>query len=235
MLTLDETTYCGVSRKARFIDHEFGEWWTTPNNVLSGCSHPKRACNQIAQSVRAFNQRALSVQLEKLRPLVEFIQDQYGTQGKSYEQVRDACAYRVDVHLTTKAIRMFIHLIGIQRSVKNNRFQQKRFCTSCQTEFVARSGKQRLCSMCAAPNTLARKLGMSNNACVQALESQNNSCAICQRSFTTMLSRQVHTDHCHSKNKFRGFLCVNCNHGLGCFFDNPSFLRQAADYLERQS
>lgn len=42
-------------------------------------------------------------------------------------------------------------------------------------------------------------------------------------------------DHWHAGPKdgeFRGWLCSNCNSGLGFFADNPDRLRAAAEYLE---
>lgn len=38
-------------------------------------------------------------------------------------------------------------------------------------------------------------------------------------------------DHEHTSRKIRGVLCVNCNHGLGKFMDNPELLNKAADYI----
>jgi len=41
-LILDTSTYSGTKEKARFIDKEFGEFWTKPNHVLQGHSHRSR-------------------------------------------------------------------------------------------------------------------------------------------------------------------------------------------------
>ena len=61
---------------------------------------------------------------------------------------------------------------------------------------------------------------------------QNNACAICQKTFET--DADYHVDHCHATKKIRGLLCPGCNRGLGCFQDNPTALRQAANYVECQ-
>ena len=39
-------------------------------------------------------------------------------------------------------------------------------------------------------------------------------------------------DHCHETGEFRGFLCNNCNQGLGKFKDDPEILLNAIAYLQ---
>lgn len=39
--------------------------------------------------------------------------------------------------------------------------------------------------------------------------------------------------HCHEKDKFRGWLCGNCNIGLGNFKDNVEILEKAIEYLKQ--
>lgn len=58
---------------------------------------------------------------------------------------------------------------------------------------------------------------------------ETDSCQICGKTPTT---RSLSVDHCHKTNRFRGFLCSNCNLGLGYFKDNPELLEKAKDYLE---
>ena len=58
---------------------------------------------------------------------------------------------------------------------------------------------------------------------------QNNCCYICGRFFSKV---RPTVDHNHETGFFRGLLCDLCNRGIGCFHDNPTALRRAADYLE---
>lgn len=46
---------------------------------------------------------------------------------------------------------------------------------------------------------------------------QNNSCAICKRDFDLFKHNNIHIDHCHKRNKFRGWLCRACNIRLGWY------------------
>ena len=43
---------------------------------------------------------------------------------------------------------------------------------------------------------------------------------------------RLHADHEHSTGKFRGFLCVKCNHMIGLANDNKHVLEAAYEYLE---
>ena len=60
---------------------------------------------------------------------------------------------------------------------------------------------------------------------------QGKRCAICRTDAPK--GRGVwHLDHEHTTGKVRGFLCQQCNSGLGQFRDSPAFMRAAADYVE---
>lgn len=43
--------------------------------------------------------------------------------------------------------------------------------------------------------------------------------------------RNLHLDHCHATNAFRGWLCTQCNVGLGMLGDDLRGLRRALRYL----
>lgn len=46
-------------------------------------------------------------------------------------------------------------------------------------------------------------------------------------------NRRLSLDHCHSTGTFRGWLCKECNMGMGKLGDTVEGLRQAIAYLER--
>ena len=63
-----------------------------------------------------------------------------------------------------------------------------------------------------------------------ALESQKDSCAICNVEFSDV--SRIFVDHCHTTGKVRGLVCFHCNTGLGHFKDSAELLQKAKEYLE---
>lgn len=65
------------------------------------------------------------------------------------------------------------------------------------------------------------------------LEKQDYKCAIC--GFSDMSNKNYFplVDHCHTTNKVRGLLCMNCNMGIGKLKDDVNILKSAIEYLER--
>jgi len=53
-------------------------------------------------------------------------------------------------------------------------------------------------------------------------------CECCGRACNKLL-----LDHCHSSGIFRGWICGNCNRGLGLLGDSLDSLRKVIAYLER--
>lgn len=49
------------------------------------------------------------------------------------------------------------------------------------------------------------------------------------------VSDNLHLDHDHKTREFRGYLCVNCNHGLGKFQDSVIRLERAIEYLRKSN
>lgn len=78
-----------------------------------------------------------------------------------------------------------------------------------------------------ANKTRLKKYGITVSQYEQMLENQNNSCAICLKSFG-----QVYVDHCHATGKVRGLLCLKCNTGIGLLEDSVENLKNAISYLE---
>jgi len=64
-------------------------------------------------------------------------------------------------------------------------------------------------------------------------------CPICQQTLAEIAShgqkklQQWVLDHCHDTDTFRGWICFNCNSGLGSFSDDAEIVQRAVEYLER--
>jgi len=75
---------------------------------------------------------------------------------------------------------------------------------------------------------LRRKYGLSLQDYDRMFARQRGICPMCWKKF----KRTPCVDHSHVTGLVRGLLCRNCNIGFGNFFENPAFLRRAADYGE---
>lgn len=110
-------------------------------------------------------------------------------------------------------------------------------CKSC--EYV--QGRQRIKGDPDSPerlrfNHIKHKYGLTRDRFHAILESQGGQCSIC--STEVNINSCIDHDHqcCPGEKScgecVRGILCRLCNQGLGQFRDNPTLLRQAAQYLE---
>lgn len=68
------------------------------------------------------------------------------------------------------------------------------------------------------------------DASITRLHNKEISYAICGQ----IPEKTLSVDHCHSTGIIRGFLCRNCNLGLGNFFDYPELLFSAIQYLTQR-
>ncbi|MBO0654225.1 endonuclease VII domain-containing protein [Streptomyces triculaminicus] len=80
---------------------------------------------------------------------------------------------------------------------------------------------------------IKRKYGLDPESYRFLLASQGNCCAICGTNSPDDVGLEWNVDHDHATGKVRGLLCRRRNGGLGWFKDNPTALRAAANYVER--
>jgi hypothetical protein len=118
-------------------------------------------------------------------------------------------------------------------------------CKSCKKEHeqssreIQKNNKSMSCENYKPPNwsgldredaIIRRQYGISMQEFNDLLQFQNNVCAICSKSISS-LRRRMNIDHCHDTNKVRGILCSGCNTGLGHLGDNVDGLKKAIEYL----
>lgn len=94
---LDVSTYCGVKKKARFIDEEYGEFWAVPSDVFHGHGHRLRGNKKLSLAKRksaesvlaqlpAYAQLDVSTYIDRNTP-ARFIDVDYGEWWGSPKEV----------------------------------------------------------------------------------------------------------------------------------------------------
>ena len=111
-------------------------------------------------------------------------------------------------------------------------------CTKCDATFVR--PKAHGSSYCSSCNKAYRKhlAQLRKNNPIP----DNHRCEVCGKSSTELRPRLNRhgvelncwfLDHDHESGRFRGYLCMNCNLGLGKFMDDPEILANAIKYLSQ--
>ena len=77
---------------------------------------------------------------------------------------------------------------------------------------------------------LQQKYSITEEIYEKILKAQNGRCAICK---CQQHYQRLAVDHDHKTGQVRGLLCVQCNRGLGRFFDSELRLQSALEYLKR--
>lgn len=80
---------------------------------------------------------------------------------------------------------------------------------------------------------LRSKFALSLQDYESMLEAQDRRCAICRTNDPLSQRGNFYIDHDHTTRQVRGLLCINCNAGLGSFYDNTRLLFTAMTYLNR--
>lgn len=57
-------------------------------------------------------------------------------------------------------------------------------------------------------------------------------CRICERTITIENNRDVNLDHDHATGEIRGWICNNCNTGIGALNDDVNLLKRSIRWLE---
>ena len=126
---------------------------------------------------------------------------------------------------------------ALERMMMTRNWNDRRICRKCQidlpiTDFrftnKATNKRHNICKSC---RQLHRKfLREAQQNYQNILEKQGNKCAICGIS-SEELNGKLIIDHNHETMSVRGVICSYCNKGLGFFFDSPTYLAMAIEYL----
>jgi len=63
------------------------------------------------------------------------------------------------------------------------------------------------------------------------MNKQKHKCAICECDLSKLKGKNIHIDHNHDTDAFRGILCHHCNTALGLFKENLNRLKKAIAYI----
>ena len=86
-------------------------------------------------------------------------------------------------------------------------------------------GRKNTCKICSGKlSKLRNKLRSENPPPISGF------CPICN-----VYTEKWILDHCHYSHNFRGYICNNCNLGIGRFNDDISILYNAIEYLNTQN
>ena len=107
-------------------------------------------------------------------------------------------------------------------------------CKWCSEEFQLTGPASLYCSSaCRRDARLAKLYNLSRPTFLKL--TSKKTCDICNEKgflLNPTYDRKFVIDHDHSTGKVRGWLCHNCNRGLGLFQDNIKLLEKAKSYLE---
>lgn len=90
---------------------------------------------------------------------------------------------------------------------------------------TSEAGRKNTCKECSKKLGVLRKKLKSENPVPNS-----GPCPICK----TFTDHWI-LDHCHFSDKFRGYICNNCNLALGRFNDDIELLKAAIYYLEQNN
>lgn len=134
-----------------------------------------------------------------------------------------------------------LSLFSVESSIRSEACEgHRKTCATCKEEFYIADGMHRgrpYCNPCANAHSRNRRLLKEKHPIPV-----NHRCECCGKSeddLTIHYGVQGQSvspwrlDHCHETGEFRGWLCHNCNIGLGRFYDDPDLLMKAISYIQK--
>ena len=106
-------------------------------------------------------------------------------------------------------------------------------CPQCQRVLPSEmfAPNSRKCRLCRRDYDWQYRYGMSPEQYYEMYQQQEGKCAICGKDLGD--GEYLCIDHESETGEVRGLLCKSCNSGLGFFKDNPTNLKKAIEYLEK--
>jgi hypothetical protein len=119
----------------------------------------------------------------------------------------------------------------------------RKSCRECEIEkpivnfeMSGRGYRRNICMACRSARKRtrrsARTYAMSYQELLMIKEAQDYRCAICSV-HEENVTKSLAIDHDHETGRVRGYLCNNCNRGIGLLKDNAEILSKAVEYLNK--
>ena len=134
-----------------------------------------------------------------------------------------------------------LSLFSTDSSVSPNPLKgHRKTCATCREEFYVPEGQHRSRAYC--PTCKRYHDSTTNTLRLEYPIPDNHRCDCCGKSEDELVIHYGRTgnaispwrlDHCHETREFRGWLCMNCNIGLGRFYDDPDLLTKAISYIQK--
>lgn len=116
------------------------------------------------------------------------------------------------------------------RDKRRARLRAADLCIDCGKREV--EAGHSLCSKCLLARRVRERLRYSDpNRIPIPIPPRNCAPGCCDICLKPVSPEDTQRDHCHKTNSFRGWLCRQCNLGLGMFRDSPDLLQRSINYL----
>lgn len=121
-----------------------------------------------------------------------------------------------------------------------NKVGHKKTCPKCGCGFIVPHGRHRAMPYCSSCSTQYRSVLNGLRKSNPIPEDHRCDCCGKEEDELTVAYSKTGTpisvwrlDHDHNSGEFRGWLCSNCNIGLGKFYDDVNLLHRAIEYLQK--
>lgn len=129
--------------------------------------------------------------------------------------------------MTSKELAIYHRKRNRVQKERRNRLRAMGACLRCGRSDVI--GGRSACEDCSEKARIQTQTKLEKRRISHATLSFKGTCDLCGN----MLSRsRSFLDHCHKRGDNRGYLCSNCNAGLGMFKDSVELLEKAIAYIK---
>jgi hypothetical protein len=249
--TGDDMKHCNRCDKDK-DESEFGKNRWEKDGLAHLCKDCQRECGKISRSrisKETQNQRDRDCYLSLTKGQYQKVIDMKQN-GKSYSEIKlklkiserlvsSACQHEFPAGETKRCD--YCGLLKLKSEFNKSETRKDGVCLSCKEcekikndiaeikrkEYLFGRPERKRASK---RKSLQNQYGITLDEYEDLFTQQESCCAICGR-HQSELNKKLHLDHSHSSGKVRGFLCSDCNLGLGIFKDSEEYILNAISHL----